>query len=265
MANQLTKANNANTLKGYVSSMKGEIEKALPKVMTPERFTRMALSAISNNPALEKCSPQSFLGAMMNSAQLGLEPNTPTGQAYLIPYGNQCQFQIGYAGLITLAYRNPEMQTVGAQVVYENDTFDYELGLEPKLVHKPAKSNRGNPVFYYAYYKLKNGGFGFEVMSQEDVEKHMKEFSKSAGSSSSPWKTNFEAMAKKTVLKKALKYAPLQSDFVREMAEDESVKTSISDDMSTVRNEVFEAEIIETPKKEVVADENGVIQENSLY
>lgn len=255
MANQLSKANNALTLKNYVMSMKGEIEKALPKVMTPERFTRMALSAISNNSALEKCTPQSFLGAMMNSAQLGLEPNTPTGQAYLIPYGNQCQFQIGYAGLITLAYRNPEMQTVSAQVVYENDEFDYELGLDPKLVHKPARSERGKPIAYYAYYKLKNGGFGFEVMSQEDVEKHMKEYSKTANSSSSPWKTNFESMAKKTVLKKALKYAPLQSDFVRDLAEDESIKTSISDDMSTVKNEVFEAEVS-------IADENGVIVDN---
>ena len=73
----------------------------------------------------------------MNAAQLGLEPNTPLGQAYLIPYKNhgklECQFQIGYKGLIDMVYRNDNIQTVQAQCVYENDVFEYELGLEPKL------------------------------------------------------------------------------------------------------------------------------------
>ena len=84
------------TIKDYISVMSGEIAKALPSVMTPERFTRIALSAVSNNAKLASCTPQSFLAAMMNAAQLGLEPNTPLGQAYLIPYGGACQFQIGY-------------------------------------------------------------------------------------------------------------------------------------------------------------------------
>lgn len=246
MANQLTKN---VTLKSYVQSMQGEIAKALPSVLTPERFTRMALSAISNNKALENCTPQSFLGAMMNAAQLGLEPNTPLGQAYLIPYGNQCQFQIGYVGLLNLAYRNEEMQTINAQVVYENDEFNYELGLDPKLQHKPARGDRGKAICYYAYYKLKNGGYGFEVMSVDDINKHMEKFSKSANSSSSPWKTDYDSMAKKTVLKKVLKYAPLKSDFVRSITEDESIKTNISNNMSEIRNEVFEAEVEE--KQEV--------------
>lgn len=89
------------TIKDYINEMSGEIAKALPQVMTPERFTRIALSAVSNTPKLGNCTPQSFLGAMMNAAQLGLEPNTPLGQAYLIPFENrkkgvtECQFQIG--------------------------------------------------------------------------------------------------------------------------------------------------------------------------
>lgn len=248
----------SQTLKAYVNAMQGEIAKALPSVITPERFTRMALSAISNNSKLQECSPQSFLGAMMNAAQLGLEPNTPTGQAYLIPYGNQVQFQIGYAGLITLAYRNPEMQNVNAQVVYENDKFEYELGLEPKLVHKPAKSNRGEIAYFYATYKLKNGGYGFEVMSKEDVDAHAKQFSKTFDNG--PWQTNYIEMAKKTVLKKVLKYAPLQSDFIKNVAEDESIKSSISDDMSTIKNEIFEVEVNEVTGE--VKQNNK--QENSL-
>ena len=115
------------TIKDYINAMSGEIAKALPQVMTPERFKRIALSAVSNTPKLGNCTPQSFLGAMMNAAQLGLEPNTPLGQAYLIPFENrkkgitECQFQIGYKGLIDLAYRSGEVKMIDAQTVYEND------------------------------------------------------------------------------------------------------------------------------------------------
>lgn len=133
-----------------IKAMKPEIEKALPKVITPERFTRMALSALNTTPKLQECSQMSFLGALMNAAQLGLEPNTPLGQAYLIPYKNhgklECQFQIGYKGLIDMVYRNDNIQTVQAQCVYENDVFEYELGLEPKLVHKPAIKDKGEGI-----------------------------------------------------------------------------------------------------------------------
>lgn len=120
------------------------------------------------------------MAALMNAAQLGLEPNTPLGQAYLIPYNNRgtmdCQFQIGYKGLLELAYRNPQMQIVSAQVVYENDTFEYELGLNPKLIHKPALENRGDVKIFYAFYRLMNGGYGFEVMSKADVDAYAKEY-----------------------------------------------------------------------------------------
>ena len=89
----------AMSMKQYVASMQGEIAKALPSVITPERFTRITLSALSTNPQLQQCSPASFLGAMMTAAQLGMEPNTPLGQAYLLPYRNhgqlECQFQLG--------------------------------------------------------------------------------------------------------------------------------------------------------------------------
>lgn len=140
-----------------IKAMEPEVKKALPQVITPERFTRMALSALNTTPKLAECSQMSFLGALMNAAQLGLEPNTPLGQAYLIPYRNkgklECQFQIGYKGLIDMVYRNDNIQTVQAQCVYENDEFEYELGLEPKLVHKPTLKDRGNLLLVYALWK----------------------------------------------------------------------------------------------------------------
>lgn len=236
------------SMQQYIKSMEGEIKKALPSVITPERFTRMVLSAISVTPKLASCTPASFLGAMMSAAQLGLEPNTPLGQAYLIPYGNQVQFQIGYKGLIDLAYRSGEVELVQAHVVYANDTFECEFGLEPKLVHKPTDGDRGEPVKVYAMFKTKSGGYGFDVMTMDDVKKHAEKFSQSMKSSTSPWKTNFEEMAKKTVLKKTLKYAPMKSDFVRAMVQDESVKTEIAEDMYEVNNDiVYEINYTDVP------------------
>ena len=208
------------TIKDYLKAYEGEFAKALPSVLTPERFTRMALTALTKTPKLAQCAPSSFMGAMLEAAQLGLEPNTPLGQAYLIPYGNKCQFQIGYKGLIDLAYRSEELRSIEAHEVYENDVFDFEFGLNPKLVHKPAIKDRGEVVWYYAVYHLVNGGCGFEVMSREDVETLARKYSKTFNNG--PWQTDFDEMAKKTVLKKVLKYAPLKSDFARGISADET-------------------------------------------
>lgn len=96
---EVTTAKAPKTLRDYVKSMEGEIAKALPSVITPERFTRMVFTALSSNPKLQECTPQSFLGAMMTAAQLGLEPNSALGQAYILPYKNhgrmESSFQIG--------------------------------------------------------------------------------------------------------------------------------------------------------------------------
>ena len=256
--NQVATTANAEkkTMQQYIKTMEPEIKKALPTVITPERFTRMMLSALSCNPKLAMCTPKSFLGAMMSAAQLGLEPNTPLGQAYLIPYKNkgvdEVQFQIGYKGLIDLAYRSGEVELVQAHIVYENDTFECEYGLEPKLIHKPADTDRGDPIKVYAMFKTKSGGYGFEVMSMDDVRRHAEKYSQAYKSGyTSPWKTNFEEMAKKTVLKRVLKYAPLKSDFVRGIVQDETIKSEISDDMYEVNNEIDADYVVDVETGEV--------------
>lgn len=253
--NEAVKLTKNMSIADMIKAMEPEIKKALPQVITPERFTRMALSALNTTPKLAECSQMSFLGALMNAAQLGLEPNTPLGQAYLIPYKNkgklECQFQIGYKGLIDLANRNDNFQTVQARCVYENDAFRYEYGLNPDLHHIPARENKGKLIFVYAMWKTVNGGFGFEVMSKEDIDNHARRFSQSFGSSYSPWKTNYEAMAMKTVIKKCLKYAPLKTDFVMQMNNDESIKSEINVDMSEVVNEQEDPNIIDQEYKEV--------------
>lgn len=233
-----------------IKAMEPQIKKALPEVITPERFTRMALSALNTTPKLKECTQMSFLSALMNAAQLGLEPNTPLGQAYLIPFNNrgtlECTFQIGYKGMIDLAYRNPQTQIIQAEEVYENDVFEYELGLNPKLIHKPALKDRGDLKCFYAVFRLTNGGYGFKVMSKEDIDAHAKEYSKAFESSYSPWTSNYIGMAKKTVLKQALKYAPLKTDFRKALSTDETIKTELSDDMSEIQGEsVWDAEYVE--------------------
>lgn len=229
----VTNTRKPQTIRSLIKDMEGEIAKALPSVMTPERFTRITLSALSTTPKLAECTPMSFLGAMMTAAQLGVEPNTPLGQAYLIPYRNkgtlECQFQLGYKGLIDLAYRSGEVKMIQAHTVYENDEFSYELGLDPKLRHVPTPHDRGEPICFYAVFQTKDGGYGFEVMSMDDIRQHAQRYSKTY--SNGPWQTNFEEMAKKTVLKRVLKYAPLKTDFVRAVAADETIKATISDEM----------------------------------
>ncbi len=239
---QEVKITKSMSIADMIKVLEPEIKKALPSVITPERFTRMALSSLNNTPKLAECSQMSYLSALLCAAQLGLEPNTSLGQAYLIPYNNkgklECQFQLGYKGLIELVYRNDQVQTIQAQTVFENDFFEYELGLNSKLVHKPTLGDRGKIVLFYALFKLKNGGYGFEVVSKEDIDKHAAEYSKGVSSTYSPWKTNYEEMAKKTVIKRALKYAPLKTDFLRAVETDETIKSVIAPDMSELRSEI---------------------------
>lgn len=274
VSNSLTNTKKTMTVTDFVKSMQEEFKNALPKVLTPERFTRIALTALNNTPELKKCTATSLVGGLMQAAQLGLEPNTPLGQAYLIPYKNkgvlECQFQVGYKGMLDLAYRSEEIKSVQAYVVYENDKFEYELGLDPKLKHVPAVNDRGEAIFVYAVFKTNNGGYGFEVMSINDVKEHGKKYSKSFSSQYSPWTTNFEEMAKKTVIKKVLKYAPLKTEFATAIAVDEgTIKASnnkevplevdytVSDD-ETTENQNME----ETEEKETTSSNQNEIKTN---
>jgi len=270
--NGASQINGKATLQQYIKQMEPAIRAALPSVMTAERFSRIALSALSANPTLQECTPQSFLGAMMTAAQLGLEPNTPLGQAYLIPFKNknkgvtECTFQIGYKGLLDLAYRSGEVSTVQAHVVYERDEFHYELGLEPSLKHIPAMSDRGAPTYVYAVFRTRDGiGYGFDVMSFDDVRAHAKRYSQSYSKDSSPWQTNFEEMAKKTLIKRVLKYAPLKSEFARGISADGTVRNEVSDDMFSVPATYIESdgEVVDASTGEVldVAPDESADQE----
>ena len=192
------------SMKDLITVMEPAIKAALPSVITPERFCRIVTTALSRTPSLGDCTPASFLGAVMSAAQLGLEPNTVLGQAYLIPYRNrhtgqtECTFQVGYKGLVELAYRSGEVASIQAHAVKQGDEFSFEYGTSPALHHVPAMTGRGEAVAYYAVLTLKSGGYIFAVMSKDDVIEHMTKFSQAAGKGASPWQTDFDEMACKT-------------------------------------------------------------------
>ncbi|HPM22038.1 MAG TPA: recombination protein RecT [Thermotogota bacterium] len=211
--------------------MAPEIAKVLPQHIKSDHLLRVAMTEIRKNPKLLECSSQSLLGALMLSAQLGLEPGI-LGHAYLIPYYNnktkstEVQFQIGYKGYIDLVRRSGELQTLDVHEVCRNDVFEYEYGLTPKLMHRPALENRGAAYCYYAIAKFKDGGFSFLVMSVQDIEKFRK---RSKSPDYGPWVTDYDAMAKKTVIKQLAKYLPLSTEIQRSMTQDETTKKEYED------------------------------------
>jgi len=238
--------NKPTSLEGWLQKMRPQLEKALPKHVDPDRILRIAMTSLRTTPKLRDCEPMSFLAALMQSAQLGLEPNTPLGEAYLIPYGNKVQFQIGYKGLITLCLNTGQYESIYAHPVYKNDKFEYRLGLHKDLIHEEADEQEGEPTYYYAVYHLINGGSDFAVWSRNKVEKHKDQYSKSAKYDSSSWKTAFDAMALKSVLKSALKYAPKSIELANKLAMDETIKTEIAPNMEEVPAEYID--IIEDEK-----------------
>lgn len=233
------------TLNDLLNDMKPAIQQAIPKHMTPERLLRIATTSIRTNPKLKVCTPQSLLGAVMQCAQLGLEPSI-LGHAYLVPYKNkkkegdrewyedECQFQIGYKGLIELARRTGQISSIMAHSVHENDEFEYEYGINDKLRHVPADGERGAIKKYYAVAKFKDGGYAFIVMSKRDIEIHRDKFSKTK--KYGPWVDHFDEMAKKTVLKALMKYMPISVEFQKAVDQDETTKhfDGNSDEMADI-------------------------------
>lgn len=251
-------------MQAILSKMGDQIAIALPNEMSSDRFKRVALTAFNGNKTLQQCEPISFIASMMQSAQLGLEPNTPLGEAYLIPYGKKVQFQVGYQGLLNLAYRSGEYQSIVAREVCENDEFELDYGSE-SIKHIPnLRGERGEVYGYYSKYVRKDGGKGIFYMSKEEAKKYGMAFSKTFNNG--PWKTNFDAMAKKTCIKQLLKYAPKSIESEKLSQAMNSDETKINDfriDKNTKRVDFdYDYEVVtdEIPKN--IDKETGEIIEN---
>lgn len=219
--------------------IKAQMALALPKHLTADRLARIATTEMRRVPALANCSPESFLGAIMQCAQLGLEPSNGLGQAYLIPFGNgkdkqgraNVQLIIGYRGMIDLARRSGQIVSLSARSVYEKDEFSYQYGLHEDLHHKPNEDGEtGELTHVYAVAKLKDGGVQFEVMSRKQIESVR---SQSKAANNGPWVTHFDEMAKKTVIRRLFKYLPVSIEIQRAAILDEKAEAGIDQQHET--------------------------------
>lgn len=211
-----------------IRAMNGELDNALPpaikKVLTPDRMTRLVVTAMRQVRNLDQCTFASLAGSLMVAAQLGLEPCTPLGHCYLIPRKNgrtgqfEATFQLGYQGMLELAYRTEVVQSITAKAVHDADVFIYEEGIEDKLIHRPfLNGDRGPVIAYYAIVKFINGGHAKEVMTYVDTIRHRDRFAPTdykTGQITGPWVTDFDEMAKKTVLRRLFKLARKSTDIV---------------------------------------------------
>lgn len=214
--NELTTLSNKENLENLLKAYKPNIQKSLPsEKYSPDRFMLLLKKACAENPSIYSCSVNSVFGSYMTAVQLGLEPNTPTGYAYLIPRRNNAKgtvdlnFQVGYQGLLELMYRSGTIKSVAAEVVYKQDEFDYEFGTEARLRHVPHPGAKTDQDIEYAYAiaDTVNGGKPFVVMTREDIERIRKATSK-ADTKFSPWNSWYPEMCKKTVLKRLIKLLP---------------------------------------------------------
>jgi recombination protein RecT len=247
-------------------SVQSQIKAALPRHMTAERMARIATTEMRKVPKLGQCDPMSFLGAVIQCAQLGLEPGNALGHAYILPFdkrekvGNQwktvrteAQVIIGYRGMIDLARRSGQIVSIDARAVYEGDKFECELGLDARVHHvpdwqNPNRADASKLRFVYAVAKLKDGGVQFDVMSRAEVESIR---ARSKAADSGPWVTDFGAMALKTVVRRLFKFLPVSIEIQRAVGLDEMAESGLSQQNSAVIDGEFT----------VVDDETGEIQQ----
>lgn len=237
MANDL--AVRASAIKHMIEARTDLIKDLLPKHVTPERMLRIFGNALAKNPKLYECTEISIIGCCVMASELGLEPNTPFGHCYFIPYNNwnkqtrskvmECTLQLGYQGLIELAYRSPKVKGIYVETVYANDTFKVSRGLNRNIIHEEAVGDRGEPVAYYAVMQLVDMDPMFATMSVDEVQKHAERFSPSyykygtkEPDPNGLYHSHPEAYGLKTVIKKLCKYAPKSIELARAITLDEA-------------------------------------------
>lgn len=205
----------AQTIKSLLNGPEfmDQVKRALPSHLKPDRFIRIALTATMRTPKLLKCDHASFFNALLTLSQLGIEPDGR--RAHLIPFENrkrnvtECQLIIDYKGLAELAMRSGVVSNIHADVVCENDEFEYDRG-ELKRHKINFRSPRGKIYAVYALCRFKDGTEKSDVMDLEEIEGIRK---RSRAGDNGPWVTDWSEMAKKTVFRRLSKWLPLSAEF----------------------------------------------------
>lgn len=197
-----------------VRDMREQVKMALPRHQDADRFVRMALTELRLKPELAACTPASILGGLMVAAQLGLDIG-PLGHIYLIPFKNrragttEATVIIGYKGEMELAYRSGLVSTITARCVYEGEVFKYQYGSDERIEHIPMLTGRGDLKAVYAIATMSDGGQIPVVLSVDDVEYYRK---RSKTPDRGPWKTDYEAMARKTAVRRLATWLPTTAE-----------------------------------------------------
>lgn len=208
------------TVKELISgdAFKSAVSAALPTHLKPERFVRIALTAMTRTPKLQQCDQGSLFACLLTLSQLGLEPDGR--RAHLIPFENrkrgvtECTLIVDYKGLVELALRSGKVSFIHADVVCDQDAFEYDRG-EIKQHKIDLRKPRGEVYAVYAFARFKDGTEKCEVMSRADVESIRK---RSRAGQSGPWVTDWNEMAKKTVFRRLSKWVELSPE-VRDAVE----------------------------------------------
>ena len=217
-------------VQAFFEAHKSTLAAVLPRHVSPDRMLKIALGALRTTPKLMNCTVESLMGAVVHCSQLGLEPNTPLGHAYLIPFENrrknitEVQIVLGYKGLVDLARRSGQIISIAAHEVCENDEFDYAYGLDEKLTHKPTMGERGRVIAFYAVAKLQGGGHAFEVMSAEQINEirdNSQNYKFAREKNSTVWGQHYAEMGRKTVLRRLVKYLPVSIEMAQAAQLDE--------------------------------------------
>jgi len=221
----------AKRVKSLLEQFKPSLQKALQKKIDVEYLASCTMSIFRANPELYECTNESIVHSLFLSAQMGLRLDGPLGHAFLIPRNitnkktgqkqKEAQFQIGYKGYMELVRRSGEILSITPGIVKEMDEFDYEFGTNERILFRPSSGERGKVTHYFAYARLTSGGCPFKVMSINDmnefVDKYIKiKSGKFAGQLPfGVWRTDFDAMALKTVIGQLANFLPQSVDFAK--------------------------------------------------
>lgn len=253
------KPKNITDLSHFLAGRMGQIKSVIANKLTPEKMSRIALNELRSNDYLAKIAiqnPGSFVNAVVQAAHLGLEIGGALGQAYLVPFKGEIKMMPGYRGLISLARRSGEISSINAEIVYENDIFDLELGIDTKVKHKPCLTgDRGEPKLVYMVAHFKDGGNHFEWMTVAEVMKIKARSSAVKSGKETPWDTDRDEMIKKTIIRRGWKYLPMSI----EMQSAEKIDSA----NETGKSVVIEGDsvIIDESTGEIVSDKPETTQQ----
>ncbi|MBC6714731.1 recombinase RecT [Aurantimonas sp. DM33-3] len=195
-------------VRAQMGRMTAEFTRALPSHIPPERFERVVMTAIQQNPTLLECTRSSLWNSAMKAAQDGLLPDGREGA--MVPYKGEVTWMPMIGGIRKKVRNSGEIATWDVQAAYENDLFEFELGDNPYIKHRPTLQARGKLIAVYSVATLKSGEKSRDVMSVSEVE----EIRKKSRAQNGPWKdpTFYPEMAKKTVARRHSKVLPMSSD-----------------------------------------------------